>query len=139
MFEKASKAKLRFSTLQGVVTTEDLWDMSLTQLDELAKFLYNATKQEEISFLKEKPKRQSLLELRLNIVKHVINCKLEERSAAKLKAVKDDRRKLLLRQLENKQTEELTALSKEELLKELEELEGLNGYVTEKEVDTELL
>ena len=35
-FEKASKLKLRFSTNRGELSIEDLWDLSLESLDQIA-------------------------------------------------------------------------------------------------------
>ena len=37
IFEKASKQKLRFVTSKGMISSEDLWDMSLQSLDIIAK------------------------------------------------------------------------------------------------------
>jgi len=50
LFETASKNKLRFSSIKGNLTTEDLWDLPLTSksgricLDNIAKQLYKELK-----------------------------------------------------------------------------------------------
>jgi hypothetical protein len=69
LFEKASKMKLRFSTTKGVLSTEDLWDLSLESLDRIAKNLYKQIKEsEEISFISEKSSEDTLASIKLEIV-----------------------------------------------------------------------
>lgn len=123
MFEQASRVKLRFKLSNGVVTTEDLWDLSLESLDALARFLNKTIKdEEEISFIKEKSSANKLTELRFEIVKHIIAVKLAEKEKAQDAATKSERKQAILKILSDKEDESLQAMSKEDLLKELESL-----------------
>lgn len=123
MFEQASRVKLRFKLSNGVVSTEDLWDLSLESLDSLARQLNKTIKdEEEISFIKEKSSANKLTELRFEIVKHIIAVKLAEREKAQDAAIKSDRKQAILNILANKEDEYLQSMSKEDLLKELESL-----------------
>ena len=79
LFEQASRQKLRFK-VNGLVSVEDLWDLSLAQLDTLAKDLRRQSRETEESFIEEK-KSDSTLELRFEIVKHIITTRLAERQA----------------------------------------------------------
>jgi len=82
IFEKASKAKLRFSTSRGQLSTEDLWDLSLESLDSIAvaidKALETAGKK---SFIGKRDTTNTTLELQLEILKHIIEVKLAEKDA----------------------------------------------------------
>jgi len=123
MFEKASKLKLRYKLSNGVVSTEDLWDFPLENLNQLAKSLNRELKQdEEESFIETKSSKSELIELRFEIVKHVIKVKLEEKQELQDSIAKQQRKKQLLEILESKQSEELRSMSKEDLLKELDSL-----------------
>ena len=89
MFEKASRLKLRFDTPKGMITTEDVWDLPLTSrngasLDNLAKDLNRTIKEtEEESFVADKSARNTVLELKFDIVKHIIEVKKAELTASK--------------------------------------------------------
>ena len=66
MFEKASRMKLRFNTQRGVLSVEDLWDLPLIQLDNIAKHIIDVKLQEQEDRLLEsekKAKRQKILDL----------------------------------------------------------------------------
>lgn len=77
MFEKAAKCKLRFQSSKGALSVEDLFDLSLTSLDNLAKDVNRQLKAEvEESFIEKKSQNSSDLELRLDILKHVIAYKV---------------------------------------------------------------
>ena len=123
MFEKASRLKLRFKTSVGLITVEDLWDLSLQQLDSLAKSLNKQVKEDaEESFITVKSKANTVLELSFEIVKHVIKVKLEEAEAKKNAAEKKARKAQILELISQKQNEALSAKSIEELTAELENL-----------------
>lgn len=123
IFEQASRLKLRFKVVNGVVTTEDLWDLSLESLDALAINLHKKIKdEEEGSFIKEKSTINKKTELSFEIVKHIIQVKLAEREEAKDRLVKSERKAAILKILATKQDEALQAKSTEELIKELESL-----------------
>ena len=122
MFELASRTKLRFKTTSGVLTTEDLWDLSLESLNNVARLLSKEIKNTEESFIEEKTSSDMKLDLMFNIVKHIIHVKLVERKAAKEKQLKMARKAELLEILNEKETESLRSKTKEELIKELEEL-----------------
>ena len=123
MFEKASRLKLRFKTSVGLITVEDLWDLSLQQLDSLAKSLNKQVKEDaEESFITVKSKANTVLELSFEIVKHVIKVKLEEAEAKKNAAEKKAKKAQLMELISQKQNEALSAKSIEELKAELESL-----------------
>lgn len=88
MFEKASRLKLRFITIKGDVTVEDLWDMKLTSrngfdLDSVAKSLNMAVKESgEESFVVKRNTKNAVLELKFEIVKHIIDVKIAEAEAS---------------------------------------------------------
>lgn len=88
MFEKASRLKLRFITIKGDVTVEDLWDMKLTSrngfdLDSVAKSLNTAVKESgEESFVVKRNTKNAVLELKFEIVKHIIDVKIAEAEAS---------------------------------------------------------
>ena len=123
MFEKASMLKLTFKTQVGVIKTEDLWDLNLEMLDTVAKSLSKQLKEsEEESFIKKKSSTNCLIELKFNIVKHIIKYKLEKHDAIKQAAIKRERKAKILQILANKQDESLNEMSIEDLTKELDSL-----------------
>lgn len=128
MFEKASKLKLRFSTTRGAITTEDLWDLPLTSangvsLDGIAKALNKQVKEsEEESFVVAKSNKSSILELQFEIVKHIINVRLDENARRKDLAAAKAQKEKILSVIEAKQDEELLGKSLDELKKLAEAL-----------------
>lgn len=77
IFEKASRIKLVIKASNGVLKVEDLWDLSLEALDAIAKSLNKQIKDgTEESYIKAKTETNTLLQLRFDIVKHIIDVKL---------------------------------------------------------------
>lgn len=127
-FEHAARLKLRFESSKGLLSSEDIWELSLPSLDMLAKAVNKRLREaEEESFipsahLKKAPSQDAL---RLALLKHVITVKVEEREIARKKA--EDRAKLarLKELLAAKEDDAFKALSQEEILKQITELEGV--------------
>lgn len=124
IFAKATKQKVRFNTAKGDLTVEDLWDLPLTSekhvsLDKLAKGIFVALREaEEVSFVSPASTSNSLLELKLEIVKFIIEAKQAD-NKSKRDAEENRRKKELIgRILEEKRDEELKGKD----LKDLEEM-----------------
>ena len=80
MFEKATRIKLRFESKKGLLSVEQLWDLPLNSLDEIAISLNKEVKDiSEVSFIKPLSNNKNKeLTLKFNIVKHIIDVKLTE-------------------------------------------------------------
>lgn len=122
-FEVASRLKFRFP-FRGLISVEDLWDLSVQNLDLVFKTLNAEQKQvQEESLLKVKTKENKELDLKIEIVKHIVNVKLEEQNARlKAREVKEQKQKIM-DILASKQDEALRNKSPEELQAMLEELD----------------
>ncbi len=78
IFEKAGRSKMRFHH-KGSATVEDLWDMSLKDLDAVFKGLNSQLKsQKEESLLETKSSEDDILDTKIAIVKHVVATRLNE-------------------------------------------------------------
>lgn len=123
-FEKATRLRLRFETSRGNLNVEDLWRLPLAELDKLAIALNKQLKESsEESFIKAKSKDNKLLELRFDIVKHIIETLLSEDEEKKKAADKRAKREQLLELIAKKKNQELEGKSLEELETELTKLE----------------
>ena len=118
-FERASQIKLRFVTAKGLLSTEDLWDLSLDRgavtLDSIALDYYTQLKTENISFVNNEKNVNSLNQLRFDIVKYVIDVKLAEREKAKTAADNKIKKNRILELIAQKQDEAFSTKSVEEL------------------------
>lgn len=123
LFELASRFKLRFNSNKGQLTVEDLWDLSLTSINNIAMVVNKELKDaSQESFIVTKSKDTHLLELRLEILKYIIKTKQEESEEAKTKSVQAAHKQMLLELKANKQMQALQSLSLEDIDKQLAEL-----------------
>lgn len=129
-FERASRVKLRFEgSGQGQLAAEDLFDLSLTALDNIAQKV-NKQLQDEgaVSFLpstiSKRPTGSVHNSLRLDILKHVIASKVEESEAKKARADKAAMLNQLKELATAKTTEKLASQSLEDIMKQISELEA---------------
>lgn len=120
MFEKATRMRLRFRSAQGILTVEDLWMLSLRLLDLMARALDKQVKDSEGgSFIYEGSARSEELDLKFEIIKHIIKVKLAERSQAAEFAAQQARKAKIRDLIASKQDDALADKSIEELMKEL--------------------
>lgn len=114
MFERAARLKLRYETNVGHLSAEDLWDIKLADLDTLAVSLNNRLKNDNVSFINA-VKPDELIQLRFDIVKHVIEVRLAERDAATEAREKAAKKQKILGIMARRQDEKLEQASEEEL------------------------
>lgn len=122
IFEFASRNKVRFP-FKGMISVEDLWDLSLTNLDSIYKTLNKQVKQsEEESLLSTKASVDTELEVQIAIVKHIVSVKLAEKEAAEKASVKKAQKQKIMSIIATKQDEALHNSSIDDLKKMLDEL-----------------
>lgn len=125
IFEKAARLKLRFGTAKGEVSIEELWDLSLTSLDNLARAVNKRLKEEsEESFIAKRSMANTELELKLDVLKHVIATKQDENEIARTKAEKKAQVEFMKTLLQKKKLDALESLPVEEIEKQLATLEA---------------
>lgn len=128
MFEKAARLKLRFDTVKGLLSVEDLWDLPLTSLrgtnlDDIARSLHSKLKNsDDVSFVVKERKSDETVQLAFDVVKHIIDVKLVERDAAMIQVANKEKKQQLMALIDQKQNEALGALSVDELRKMVEAL-----------------
>lgn len=95
-FEIAIRNKYRFP-YKGMITVEDLWDLSVTQLDCIFKTLNAQIKQEkEESLLTTKSASEAELDNKIAIIRYVVATKqAEAEKARKAKETKAETQKIL--------------------------------------------
>jgi len=131
IFETATRKAFRYTSNRGDLTTEQIWDLPLTSrsgfdLDSVAKAANAELKSvTEESFVATRVNpRKGDLETKLEILKHVIAVKIAEAEAVTARAAKQEKRAKILDALATKENEELTQASKDDLLKQLAELDA---------------
>jgi len=123
-FKLASQQKLRFATNKGVLSVEQLWDLTQTDLSNLCKSIKKTLKQndndDDLSFLIDTSVVDVENQLRFDIAKDVYLTKKKEneekRDAIEAKEQKQKILSIIAKKkdesLENKSVEELEALLK---------------------------
>lgn len=115
-FKEASRQKLRFQTSKGLLTTEQLWDLSLADLDELAVSLEEEHKQSgKKSFLTTRSVKDKTAKLKFNVVYDVLISKSEELQEATQKAEDKEHNKKIIALIADKENEDLRGKSKKQL------------------------
>ena len=123
IFEYAVRNKVRFP-FKGMISVEDMWDLSLTNLDSIYKVLNKQVKQsEEESLLKTKTSVDEELEVQLAIVKHIVSVKLAEKEAAEKAIAKKEQKQKIMSIIATKENEALQNRSIDDLKKMLDELD----------------
>lgn len=126
IFKQATKLKLRFSSVRGDLTVEDLWDLPLTSksnlsLDGVGKPIQKALRESDEDSLVAvlTTSKNELNSLRLAIIKEIISVKQEENLIKQNQAAIESQKALLKQALASKKVDEINSLSVEEIEKRL--------------------
>lgn len=97
IFKLASQQKLRFQTSKGLLSVEQLWDLSVADLDTLAVSLEEEHQSSgRKSFVIKRSVKDKTIKLRFDVVLDVLNTRVEESQAAQeVKATKEHNSKIL--------------------------------------------
>lgn len=115
MFEQAARLKLRFDTSKGPLSAEDLWDLPLTSskganLDAIAIALHHQLKHDTVSFVDEAEKIDPALQLRFDLVKHVIAVRKQENEKALAARARAEQKQKILGIIARKEDHELEGM-----------------------------
>ena len=119
MYKEASRLQLRFATTKGSLSTEQLWSLSLTELDALALNLENEYKNSgKKSFLTARSQKDKIAKLKFDVVLDILNTKVEEAEEERVKKENKEHNQKILSLIQEKRDENLRG-------KSLKELEGM--------------
>lgn len=124
IFERAAREKIRFDYL-GIIQTEDLWDLKIEQLDDLYRQINSNLKdQSGEGLIKDESVSEyaSLLQLQVDLVRHVFEAKLELMKTARNEKLRQEKKKRIMEIIANKQDQELMDKPTEDLMKMLNEM-----------------
>ena len=126
LFEMASQMKFRYP-YKGMITTEDLWDLSATQLDTVYRTLSKELKAiDEDSLISTRSADEGVkaneLRNKIEVVKYIFNHKQQAAELHRMAAENAQKKQRLLDALAAKQENALANMSEEDLLKALAEL-----------------
>ncbi len=123
MFEKAARLKMRIPSLRGPLSSEDLWDLPLRELNTMAKALNKELKaQEEEDFLETENKDAGKVKLAFDLVLHVLKTKQADNKAEAEAVVRKETKQKILAILEKKRDGALEDKTEKQLLAELKKL-----------------
>lgn len=122
IFEYAVENKLRFP-YKGLISAEDLYALSVSDLDTIYKTLKREAKRNgEESLLATKSNDDVALDTKIEIVKYIVEKKLAQVEARKTAAANKAKKEKILSILEEKQDAALKSMSEEDLRKMLDTL-----------------
>lgn len=122
VFEMASRLKFRFP-FRGMISVEDLWDLTMEQLDTVYKALNKDVQQSQEESLMSEPRiGNAELNAKIEIVKYIFQVKQAEADERKRAAANSMKRNRILEILAKKQDNALENMSEEELQAALAEL-----------------
>lgn len=119
LFEIATREKYRFA-YNGLVSVEDLWDLTMPQLDGVYKELSKKAKIQGEDSLMAKTSTDKKLTNMIEIVKYIFSVKQEEADAHKIAAENKKKRERIAEVLAQKEDEALHNMSADELKKLME-------------------
>lgn len=123
MFIMATRNKFRFP-FRGQISVEDLWDLSVENLDSVYKALNSQVKKaKEESLLNTKSREDEIIEMQIEVVKYIVNVKQDESAKRVAAKEKRARKQKILEVLAAKEDADLQNKSSEELQAMLADLD----------------
>jgi len=123
LFELAARGKYRFQSNVGTVHVEDLYDLSLENLNNVYQRLESQlTETNKKSLLSATTKADEELSNKVEIVKYIFDIKQAERLARLNEKERAEKKQYLLSVLADKEKQETQSLSPEELKKMIADL-----------------
>ena len=123
IFEIATRNQFRFA-FKGMINSEDLWQLSPKDLDIIFKSLNSELKKvKEESLLETKSMEDQILDIKIQIVKHIFNIKQEEEKLRVEAKQNKEKKQKLMEILASKQDQDLLNKSSEDIQKMIDELE----------------
>lgn len=121
IFEYAVRNKLRFP-YKGIISTEDLWDLPVTELDKIYKVLNKKNKtNEEESLLSTSSVDMDAL-VSIDIIKYIVNYKLKKKEENEQAKKRAEDRQFIMDIMEKKRKQSLEDKTEEELLEMLKNM-----------------
>lgn len=122
IYEIAARKKFRFP-YKGMIGLEDLWDLNVKALDQIFKSLNAIAKTEqEESLLTAKDYADSEVDMKIQLIRHIVQTKLAEEAAREHEKARADQRQKIMEIMDNKREEKLRNLSEVELQAMLDQL-----------------
>lgn len=122
IFEVATRERFRFS-FKGMISVEDLWVLSVNELDLIFKGLNSQLKQvKEESLLNTKTQQDTELDIKIDIIKHIVKIKLEEEQLRLRAKENKEQKQKILEIMNRKRNQSLENMTEEELQNMLNEL-----------------
>jgi len=123
MFEVATRNQFRFA-FKGMISVEDLWQLSPKELDLIYKSLNSELKKvKEESLLEVKSMEDQIIDTKIEIVKYIFNVKQEEEQLRLMERENKEKKQKLMEILASKQDQDLLDKSAEDIQKMIDELE----------------
>lgn len=123
LFEVATRKKLRFACRKGTVSVEELWEMSMKELDEVYSELASTVEEKKSkSLMAAKDSKDEETEMKMNIVKYIFEVKNAELEERKTLADKKNQVAVIEAAIARKKQEEIDSMSLEDLEKKKREI-----------------
>ena len=124
LFMIATRNKYRYP-YKGLISTEDLWDLSPQDLDSIFKTLNSQLKAlgEESLLIEVEDKGAAVLRNKIEIIKYILRNKLEEKARNRQAAANAAKRQRIMEVIASKEDAALRDMSVEDLTKMLDELQ----------------
>lgn len=123
LFEMATRSKLRFPSIKGELSVEDLWDLSDKDLDVVYKNLKDQEVKSSEESLLDDANVDPKLTAAIGIVKYIFTTKRNERLAEKERINKKLTQRKYIDALSKKQDEAIEKMSEAELRAMIDSLE----------------